>query len=172
MYLIQEIVLSSHLNARQSHIYIVLSRTYSQYFLLCVESNLEHFKQINFIIAYHLVFSLQRSFPFKMLFYSSGKLNLNAVPFPSGLFSAHILPPCASTMLFEMNNPNPVPVSDLETNFVKSRGNISLSMPVPVSLTLTMNSFFLSSFLTSSAETEMVPDLVNFKALLTRLEST
>ena len=32
--------------------------------------------------------------------------------FPSLLFLAHILPPCASIMLLEMNNPNPVPVSD------------------------------------------------------------
>src|SRR5215217_8328317 len=57
--------------------------------------------------------------------YPFGRLNLNVTPFPSGLFSAQILPPWASTMLFEMNNPNPVPVCDLETNFVKSWGIIS-----------------------------------------------
>jgi len=74
--------------------------------------------------------------------YPFGRLNLNVTPFPSGLFSAQILPPWASTMLFEMNNPNPVPVCDLETNFVKSWGIISLSMPVPVSLTAAMNSLF------------------------------
>ena len=49
---------------------------------------------------------------------------------------------------------------------------MSLSMPVPVSLTTAMNSFLYSSFSTSSMEIETVPDLVNFKALLTRLERT
>jgi hypothetical protein len=38
-----------------------------------------------------------------------GKLNENVAPFPSLLFSAHSLPPWASIILFDINNPNPVP---------------------------------------------------------------
>ena len=42
------------------------------------------------------------------LFSSIGRLNEN-VALPSGLFSAQISPPRASIILFEINNPNPVP---------------------------------------------------------------
>ena len=56
----------------------------------------------------------------------SGRLNSNtAPPLLSGLFSAHILPPCASTMLLQINNPKPVPVSDAVANFVNNLGTIS-----------------------------------------------
>jgi hypothetical protein len=41
-------------------------------------------------------------------------------------------------MLFEIYNPNPVPVSDFVANFVNNLGIISGSIPVPVSLTLTV----------------------------------
>jgi hypothetical protein len=69
------------------------------------------------------------------VFWFTGRLNVKVAPITSGLFSAHILPPCASTILFDMNNPNPVPpVSDFVVNFVNSLGNISRSIPVPVSL--------------------------------------
>jgi hypothetical protein len=52
------------------------------------------------------------------------------------LFPAHILPPWASTILLDMNNPNPVPDSDFVANFVNSLGIISGSIPLPLSLTL------------------------------------
>jgi hypothetical protein len=62
--------------------------------------------------------------------FTIGKLKANVAPLPSELFSAHILPPCASTMLFDMNNPSPVPpASDFVANFVKSFGSISESIP-------------------------------------------
>jgi hypothetical protein len=35
-------------------------------------------------------------------------------------------------MFFETFKPNPVPVSDFVSNFSKSRGNISLSIPFPL----------------------------------------
>jgi hypothetical protein len=65
----------------------------------------------------------------------AGKLNAKVAPSPSGLFSAQILPPWASTMLFEINSPRPVPLSDFVENFVKSRGIMSGSIPVPLSAT-------------------------------------
>ena len=50
-----------------------------------------------------------------------GKLNVNVAPLPSLLFSAHILPPWASIILFDMNNPKPVPPAyDLVVNFVNT----------------------------------------------------
>jgi len=58
------------------------------------------------------------------------RLNANVAPFfPSLLFLAHILPPCASIMLLEINSPNPVPVSDFAANFENNRGYISGSIP-------------------------------------------
>ena len=60
-----------------------------------------------------------------------GRLNVNVEPLtslPSSilLLKAHILPPCISIILLEMNNPKPVPPEmDLVANFVKSFGNIS-----------------------------------------------
>jgi hypothetical protein len=43
------------------------------------------------------------------VFLFTGRLNVKVAPITSGLFSAHILPPCASTILLEIYNPNPVP---------------------------------------------------------------
>jgi hypothetical protein len=63
------------------------------------------------------------------------------------LFSAHILPPWASTILFEIYNPKPVPLKDFVANFVNSLGNISGSIPTPVSFILTIISFWLLSLL-------------------------
>jgi hypothetical protein len=59
--------------------------------------------------------------------FAKGKLNENVAPsFPSLLFSAHILPPCASIILLEINKPKPVPpISDFEANFVNSFGNMA-----------------------------------------------
>jgi hypothetical protein len=54
-------------------------------------------------------------------------------PFPSELFSAHIFPSWASIILFDMNNPSPVPSKDFVANFENSLGKISESMPVPLS---------------------------------------
>ena len=53
-----------------------------------------------------------------------------APPLPSALFSAHILPPWASTMPLEINNPNPDPVSDLVANFENNLSFMSGSIPV------------------------------------------
>jgi hypothetical protein len=67
-----------------------------------------------------------------------GKLNLNVAPFLFELFSAHIFPPWALIILFEINNPNPVPSKDFVANFENSLGKISESMPVPLSFILTI----------------------------------
>ena len=48
---------------------------------------------------------------------STGILKLKVLPIPFWLFDAQILPPCASTMFFEMYSPKPVPLSDFEINF-------------------------------------------------------
>jgi hypothetical protein len=45
-------------------------------------------------------------------------------PFLSELFSAHIFPPWASIMLFEINKPNHVPLDDFEVNFSNNLGNM------------------------------------------------
>jgi hypothetical protein len=63
---------------------------------------------------------------------------INVAPFSFELFSAHIFPPCASTILLDMNNPSPVPETDLEANFENNLGEISGSIPVPVSFILTI----------------------------------
>jgi hypothetical protein len=39
-------------------------------------------------------------------------VKVNVAPFPSLLFSPHILPPWASTIFFEIKSPNPVPFSE------------------------------------------------------------
>jgi hypothetical protein len=44
-----------------------------------------------------------------------GITNENVAPFPSSLFSAHILPPWASTIFLDTNNPRPVPPESVET---------------------------------------------------------
>ena len=50
-------------------------------------------------------------------------LNVKVVPLsPSGLLLARILPPCASIIFFEINNPKPVPCSDEVVNFEKRVG--------------------------------------------------
>jgi|GEM_PF-2012404 len=60
-------------------------------------------------------------------------------PYSLELFSAHILPSCASIIPLHMYNPSPVPpLADLVTNFVNSLGNISGSIPSPVSFILTI----------------------------------
>ena len=77
----------------------------------------------------------------------TGKLNVNVEPkpsFSSVLLVAHILPPCISIILFEINSPKPVPpLMDLVVNFVKSFGNTSGCIPVPVSFIPTRISSFL-----------------------------
>jgi hypothetical protein len=57
--------------------------------------------------------------------FTIGKLNENVAPLPSALFSAHILPLCASTMPFEISRPSPEPASDLVTNIVNNFSCIS-----------------------------------------------
>jgi hypothetical protein len=52
-------------------------------------------------------------------------LKPNVAPIPSELFLAHILLPCASIILFEINKPKPVPEEDFVANFVNSLGSIS-----------------------------------------------
>jgi hypothetical protein len=83
------------------------------------------------------------------------------------LLIAHILPPCLSIILLEINNPSSVlpSVLDLVANFIKSFGNISESIPVvPVSFMLTtISSISLLPFL--STITVMLPSLANLIAL-------
>src|SRR5918999_2896756 len=67
-----------------------------------------------------------------------GSVNENVAPFPSLLFSAHILPPCASIIFLQIYRPRPVPEKDLDENLVKSLGIISGSTPEPLSHTLTI----------------------------------
>src|SRR5919198_4444991 len=108
---------------------------------------------------------------FSLLWSNNGRLKLKVAPFPSILFSAHILPPWASIILLEINNPNPVPVEDFEVNFVNNRGIISGSIPLPVSFTLTMAQlsffFFIS---TDTVPPPPPPSLVNLVALSIKLE--
>ena len=115
-------------------------------------------------------------------YWISGKVKLKIAPIlPSLLlsFSAHIFPPCASTTFLEIYNPKPKPSKDFVINFENILGNISDSIPVPVSLTVTnaydlllllMLLVLLLSFF--SIETNISPSLVNFIALLKRLEIT
>lgn len=63
-----------------------------------------------------------------------GKLNAKSAPLLSTLLTAHIFPPRASSIPFEINSPRPVPLSDLVVNFVKGLGNISGSIPLPCPL--------------------------------------
>ena len=95
-------------------------------------------------------------------------VNVKVAPLPSRLFSAQMLPPCASMIFLEINNPKPVPVSDFVTNLVNSLGMISGSIPCPVSLILTT----MSLALPFETATEMLPLLVNLIALVMRLVTT
>jgi len=71
----------------------------------------------------------------------------------------------------DIHKPVP-PISDLEANFVTSRGTISESIPVPVSFTETTTIFLSASFF-NSAEIRMLPSSsVNLTALPRRLETT
>jgi hypothetical protein len=62
-----------------------------------------------------------------MCYISRVKLKLD--PLPLELFWAHILPPYASIIFFEIKSPKPVPTIDFEVKFVNSLGNISGSIP-------------------------------------------
>ena len=102
-------------------------------------------------------------------FLFTGKLNENVAPLLSALFSAHILPPWASIIFLEINNPKPVPpVCDFEANFVNNFGNMLESIPWPLSFTLTITTW--PSFL--STDIDIVPSSVNLIALLIRLSTT
>lgn len=90
-------------------------------------------------------------------------------PLPLTLFSAHILPPWASTILLEIYNPSPVPLSDFLVNFVNNLGNISGSIPVPVSSILIITEPASIFFFFGLA---MVHSLVKLIAFLNRLEIT
>jgi hypothetical protein len=86
------------------------------------------------------------------------KLNEKVAPFLTPfallLFSAHIVPPWASTMFFDMYKPSPIPMSDFVANFVNNFDNISGSIPVPVSIILITTKSLLSfSLLLFSAVT-------------------
>jgi len=90
------------------------------------------------------------------------------------LFAAHILPPCASIIFFEIKSPRPVPFPDVLANFENSFGVISVSIPEPLSFTTTITSRMLLSLLTifSCSEIDIVPSFVNLIALASRLEIT
>ena len=92
---------------------------------------------------------------------------MNVAPFPSGLFCAHILPPCTSTIFFEINNPNPVPENDFVVNFENNLGSISGSIPCPVSYIVVIASL---SFTFDTID--IVPSAVNLRALGRRFEIT
>jgi hypothetical protein len=107
----------------------------------------------------------------------NGRLNANVAPFPSGLVCAHILPPWASTMLFEINKPNPIPLLKVEpiANFENKFGKILEGKPMPVSFIFTITSpplpvFFFFFF--SSVVMDIVPSFVNLMAFLSRFEIT
>ena len=71
----------------------------------------------------------------------TGNVNLNSAPFPSKLFTPHILPPCASIIFLQIYSPKPVPVVESEVaNFVNNLDNILSDIPSPVSFTLTITS--------------------------------
>src|SRR5512136_2772988 len=73
----------------------------------------------------------------------SVKVNLLPIPVSGQGLSAQILPPCASIILFDIDNPNPVPALFTllpRKKSVKSRGSSSGSMPIPVSSTSTATS--------------------------------
>jgi len=46
-----------------------------------------------------------------------GMVKLKIDPLPLELFWAHILPPCASIIFFEIKSPKPIPITDFEVNF-------------------------------------------------------
>jgi hypothetical protein len=68
----------------------------------------------------------------------NGRVNVKVAPFSSELFCAHMLPPCAFTILLQIKRPSPVPAKDFVANFENSLGNISGSIPEPLSLILIM----------------------------------
>src|SRR5688572_27063529 len=112
----------------------------------------------------------------------TGIVNENVAPFSSLGTSAHISPPCASTMFFDMKSPNPIPLSDFDANFLNNLGIISGSIPFPVSSTRINNTLFFSPFsfflkfcILFSSDTETVtvsPSLENLMAFPTRLVIT
>ena len=62
----------------------------------------------------------------ELICYSAiGNVKLKVAPFSSELFSAHILPLCASIIFLHISTPKPVPVVELETlNFENNLGNL------------------------------------------------
>src|SRR5215207_10633191 len=104
-----------------------------------------------------------------------GNVKENVAPFPSLLFLAHILPPCASIIFLQIYRPRPVPEKDLDENLVKSLGIISESTPEPLSHTSIMAISLLLSLLLSVLLSTVIitkPSEVNFRALFSRLEIT
>src|SRR6185503_10850444 len=98
---------------------------------------------------------------------ANGRVKVNVAPLPFSLFSAQIVPPCASTIFLEIYRPSPVPDCDFEANFTNNLGMISGWIPIPVSLTSTRA--FLPCFSTLSV---IVPCCVNLTAFPIRLEIT
>jgi hypothetical protein len=64
--------------------------------------------------------------------YTDGKIKLNVAPFPSLLFSAQMVPPCASIILLEICNPKPIPEDESVLNFSNSFECIFGFIPLPV----------------------------------------
>jgi hypothetical protein len=62
-----------------------------------------------------LVDFLQHCVP--CLLSNNGNVKAKVAPLPLVLLKAQILPPWASTMLFEINKPSPVPDEEFVTNF-------------------------------------------------------
>src|SRR5215471_8724546 len=79
----------------------------------------------------HIFVSVHRS---RRGLFSNGRLKVNVAPFPSVFSSVLMLPPCASRIFLEMNNPIPVPPEEFVTNLENSFGLISGLIPGPLSL--------------------------------------
>lgn len=114
--------------------------------------------------------------PTSLLILSNGRVNEKVAPLPLELFSAHILPPCASIILLQIKRPSPVPEKDFVANFENSLGNISSSIPLPSSLILIMASsligFLSLSVLFKSDTMDIVPPGLNLIAFDRRFDIT
>ena len=81
-------------------------------------------------------------------FIFSGRLKVMVAPFPVLLFSAHILPSCASIMFLQIYRPRPVPEVESVINLSNNFGSISLLIPCPSSLTPTIISLLFFFIMT------------------------
>ena len=93
-------------------------------------------------------------------FILSGRLKVMVAPFPVLLFSAHILPSCASIIFLQIYRPKPVPEVESVINLSNNFGSISLLIPCPSSLTPTIISLLFFFIMT-----EMLPLFSKFNCI-------